>query len=496
MEKVFLGIDIGSYESKGVVVTQSGKVIAYESLEHRLSLPKPGYVEHDADVIWWHDFATISKKLLASPNVDRSKLAAVGVSAIAPCVLPIDQDGRPLRPAILYGIDNRATAQIDLIERTIGVDRIHDICGQKLSAQSAGPKILWVRQNEPEIWEKTWKILTGSGYLAYKLTGRTVLDKYTASAYSPLFDVHTLAWSNAFEDFIPARVLPELMWTTDIAGRVNAQAAIETGIPEGIPVTVGTADAAAESLSAGLSEAGDMMLMYGSSTFLIQKTHKFVFSDDYAGAVFLQEGHFVQAGGVSTAGSLTRWFRDQFGYRELQIEKEGGINAYANLSTLAQSSPRGANGLTVLPFFSGRVDNPGAKGLIYGLNLMHTRADIYRAILESIGYLIRENIEKMAVAGGTPARIFAVGGGIKNRPWLQIVSDITGMPQYIPDCAYGASFGDAFTAAIVAGEFKSISEIGNWVGVKEKILPDASARSFYDNRYVDFNNLYVKLFSS
>jgi xylulokinase len=236
--------------------------------------------------------------------------------------------------------------------------------------------------------------------------------------------------------------------------------------------------------------------MYGSSTFLIQKTEKLIFSSDYAGAVFLQDGNFVLAGGVSTAGSLTRWFRDEFGYKELQIEKEKGINAYTSLSLLAEKAPKGANGIVVLPFFSGQADNLGEKGVIYGLNLTHTRSDVFRAILESIGFLIRDHFEKMVLLGGYPSKVFAVGGGIKNRLWLQIVSDITGITQYIPDCNFGASYGDAFIAAIGINEYESISEIGKWVKVKEIITPEKDSQKFYDDKYLDFKKLSSKLFSN
>jgi xylulokinase len=495
MDKLFLGIDVGSYESKGVVVDQLGKVIAFENIGHSLSFPKPGYVEHDADGIWWKETRLISQKLLSNPKVNPKKIAAVGISSIAPCVLPIDETGHPLRPGILYGIDNRATQQIRAFEEEYGEKKIYEICGQKLSSQAAGPKILWIRNNEPDIWEKTWKILTGSGYLVYKLTGNCVLDKYTASAYSPLFDIQTLNWSMEFEKYIPVRILPDLYWTTDIGGYVNAQASRETGIPEGIPVVVGSADAAVESLSAGLSNIGDMMLMYGSSTFIIQKTKKLVLSSEYTGAVFLQEGHFVLAGGLSTAGSLTRWFRDQFGYYEMQLEHDEGINAYKSLSSLANKSPKGANGVMVLPFFSGQLNNPSASGVIYGLSLTNTRADIYRALLESIGYFIRENLERMISLGNIPTKVIAVGGGIKNLPWLQIVSDITGITQFVPDCTYGACYGDAFIAAIGVGEFNSISEISKWVKDKYKVVPDKKSRGIYDNKYWEYKQLCEKMYS-
>ncbi len=494
MSGYLLGIDIGTYESKGVLATEAGEVIASAAIGHALSIPTPGWVEHDAEGVWWGDFVALSRRLLAESRVEPRAIRAVGVSAIGPCVLPIDRQGRPLRPAILYGIDTRATEEIAQLEARLGREAIFANSALNLSSQASGPKILWIRNHEPEVFAQTATFLTGSAYLVFKLTGERVIDHYTATAYAPLYDVHNRRWSPAMAEAItPLDKLPRLIWSVDVAGEITPEAARETGLAAGTPVIAGTADAAAEALSAGLSRPGDLMLMYGSSLFFIQMTAKLVATERLWGAVFLEQDTYAVAAGMSTSGSLTRWFRDQFGAAELAAEQAGGPNAYAALAALAADSPIGAKGLVMLPYFSGErtpLNDPDARGLIAGLTLIHTRADIYRALLESVGYGIRHNIEAMREEGVPPARMLAVGGGTQNRLWLQIVSDIAGIDQFVPDQHYGASYGDAFMAGVGIGAFRSITEAANWVTFAQTIRPDPAAHARYEPYYAIFRELY------
>ena len=489
-----LGIDVGTYESKGVIVTTSGEVLASAAVGHELLMPRPGWVEHDAEGVWWNDFVTLCRRLLEKSGVDPKQIVGVGVSAIAPCVLPVDSAGRPLRPAILYGIDTRASEEVAELERALGRDAIFAHCALHLSSQAAGPKILWLRRHEPDVWARTETILTGSGYIVFKLTGERTIDVYTATAYAPLLDVHARAWSvEMSRPITPLDKLPRLAWSPDVVGHVTREAAGETGLVEGIPVVAGTADAAAEALSAGLALPGDLMVMYGSSTFLIQKTERLVIADKVWGAVFLEEGTYAIAAGMSTGGSLTRWFRDNLAPEERAAEMEGGPNAYAALAQLAAQSPPGANGLIVLPYFSGErspINDPDARGLIAGLTLSHTRADLYRAILESVGYGIRHSVDAMGEESAPPRRVLAVGGGTKNPLWLQIVSDIVGIEQLIPDQHYGASYGDAFLAGVGIGLFADTTEISTWVGYRQTVRPNADAHRQYEAYYRLYRQIY------
>jgi xylulokinase len=492
--KLLLGIDIGTYESKGVLCTPEGQVVASAAIGHELSVPRPGWAEHDADNVWWHDFVVLCRELLAAPHVEAAQVIGVGVSAIAPCVLPVDKYGQPLRPGILYGVDTRATKEIAELEKEFGRETILAGSGVRLSSQAAGPKILWIRNNEPDVWANSAMFLTASGYLVFRLTGENVIDIYTGSAYAPLFDVRNASWNAELAGPItPLERLPRLSWSVEVAGYVTPAAAKETGLTAGTPVITGTADAAAEGLSAGLSQNDDLMLMYGSSMFFIQKTGNLARSSVFWGHAFLEPDTYVVTGGMSTSGSITRWFRDNFGASEVNTESSTGRNAYEELAALAAGSPVGARGLILLPYFSGErspINDPAARGMVIGLTLKHSRADLYRAILEGVGYGIRHNIDVMREEHIASGRILAVGGGTKNPLWLQIVSDIAGIDQYVPDQNYGAAFGDAFMAGIGIGVFRDTRQISNWIRYRSLIKPKPDVHQQYESYYQLYRKLY------
>jgi len=482
-----LGVDIGTYSSKGALVRDSGEVAAVSAVEHELSLPQPGHVEHDPEKVWWADFLALCRDLLASSGVDPRRIAGIGLSTISPAVVPVGPGGAALRPAILYGIDTRATREIQ---------ELSALTGARLSSQSAAPKVAWIRHCEPEVWARTRRIVNGCGYLVLRLTGQSVIDVYDAALFAPFFDVQTHSWRPELAPHVaPVEWMPRALWTCEVAGTVSSEAARATGLATGTPVIAGTADAAAEAISAGLNRVGDLMVMYGSSTFFILRTGQLREPRGFWASPFLEKGTFVVAGGTATAGSLTRWVRDQFAPEELAAQRAGGPDAYEALAALAASSPPGARGLVVLPYFSGErtpLHDPEARGMVCGLGLGHTRADLYRAGLESVGYSIRHNIEAMAAEGCRAERILAVGGGTKNLPWMQMVSDIAGITQLLPEQQVGACYGDAFLAGVGVGLFSGTEESGRWVRPRGTLRPDAGARAVYDGTYRIYRELYEK----
>ncbi|MEM1867648.1 MAG: FGGY family carbohydrate kinase, partial [Thermosphaera sp.] len=434
-------------ESKACIIDENLKIIRTAIVPHTLSIPYPGWAEHDAENVWWHDCVQLCRELL--DNKVRAKLLAVGCSAIAPTVLPVDARGFPLRPAILYGIDTRAYKEITEIEEKYGIERIKEKCWNALSTQSAGPKILWFIKNEPALYKKTWKIMTATTYLVFKLTKAVVIDKYTAGAFSPMFNMNTLDWDEELA-IVPRRLLPELKWTTEIAGKVTKEAAAATKIPEGTPVVVGTADAAAEFVSAGGGTAGDLMIMLGSTVFFIEQLAHPPQSTALWNSVFLWPECFCIAGGMATGGALTRWFRDNFADEERLLEKTAGINAYESLWKRSAEVPAGGQGLLVFPYFSGErtpLNDPAARGVILGLSLFHSKYHVYRALLEGIAFGIRHNLEYIDQVL-PPKRILVAGGGTKNQLWLKIIASIIARKLLVPPIKVGASYGDAILAAI------------------------------------------------
>lgn len=487
MGQLLLGIDVGTYSSKGVLVEPDGTVLKAHVIEHTMDIPKPGWAEQDADKVWWHDVATICRILLDGSPYSGNDVAGVAVSAIGACMLPLDAAGKPLRPGILYGVDTRASEEIDILNETIGADTIFEFSGMALSSQAIGPKILWMKRNEPERWKQVDHITTASSYIILRLTGEKVIDRHTASHYMPLVDIQELEWSDRFaEHIVGLDKLPKLRWSDEVAGYVNRAGAEETGLKAGTPVAVGAVDALSEGISVGVVQPGDLMIMYGSTAFFILVLDKPAPDPRTWTTAGAFRNQYNLAAGMATTGSLTRWFRD-----ELAQELAEDV-AYAELFASVAQSPPGAHGLLLLPYFSGErtpLNDPNARGVIAGLTLSHTRADMYRAVLEGIGFGIRHNVETFRSIGAPVERVVGVGGGTKSDTWLQIVSDITGLEQIIPELTIGASYGDAYLAGLASGLLKP-DDLRRWVKTGRTITPDIGNKALYDALYADYLKLY------
>ncbi|MFD0363365.1 FGGY-family carbohydrate kinase [Nocardia sp. GCM10030253] len=486
---MYIGIDIGTSSSKGVLVQRDGTVIARAERAHGVSTPRPGWVEHDAEAVWWADFVAITRELMDiahrvfgsnGPLDGRARvhlLDALAVSGIGPCLLPADADGRPLRPAILYGVDTRATAEIAELNAEFGAQAVLERAGSPLTSQAVGPKLRWLARHEPEIAARTDMLLMASSFLVHRLTGRYVLDHQSASQCVPMYDLSTRGWAADWAEMVaPGLTLPELAWPTEVVGRVTAAAAAATGLPAGLPVTTGTIDAWAEAASVGVRAPGDAMIMYGTTMFLVQ-----VLTDPRPhpglwGTCGTWPGTYTLAAGMATSGALTDWLRRLLG------------GDFADLVTEAADVPAGSRGLLVLPYFAGErtpLFDPDARGVIAGLTLGHGRAELYRAALEGIAYGVRHNLEAMVEAGGQARRLIAVGGGTKGGLWTQIVSDVTGLPQQLPADTVGAALGDALLAAEASGV-----DTSGWNPVTGVVEPDPDRHATYTSYYRRYREMY------
>ena len=253
MDDLLLGVDIGTASSKGVLARPDGTIVASAQRPHPLSLPRPGWAEHDGEAVWWADFVSIARELA---GLGEGRIAAVGVSGIGPAVLPVDGAGRALRPAILYGIDTRAMAEVEEQTARFGADEILARGGTALTSQAAGPKLAWIRRNEPDVWSRTRRFHMANSLVIERLTGEYVLDHHSASQCDPLYDMRAAAWATDWADeVVPGLALPRLAWSDEVVGRVTVAGAAETGIPEGVPIVAGTIDAWAEALKARWQEA-------------------------------------------------------------------------------------------------------------------------------------------------------------------------------------------------------------------------------------------------
>ena len=474
----FLGVDIGTGSSKAVLADSDGTILASATTPHRTATPRPGWFEHDPDDIWWADVLALLAELR---HVEAfGAIQAVSVSGIGPVALLADAEGRPVRPAILYGIDTRATHEIAELTESLGRDAVLRHSGNLLTTQAVAPKLRWVARHEPATWARARRWYSASGYVVGRLTGEYVVDHYTASTSDPLYDLPTLDWwPPAWAAAAPTIEQPRLAWPGEVVGRVLPSAAGETGLPVGTPVLAGTVDALAESYSAGCADVGDTMVMYGSTLFLIETLARPATHPGLWAASGRTRETFSIAAGMATSGLVTTWLADLVGEEVGRLLEEA--------STVVE----GSDGLVLLPYFSGErtpLFDPQARGCWLGLTLGHGRAHLIRSTLEGVAYGVRHNIEAMSEAGGPPRRLVAVGGGTRGNLWTQIVTDVTGLPQDLPTITIGAAYGDARMAADACGV-----DTGGWNPVAQRLHPRPETRETYDELYGVYRRAYPAL---
>lgn len=476
MSELLLGVDIGTASSKAVLARPDGAVVASAERPHQVSMPRPGWVEHDAERVWWDDVRALCAELLPAP----AALAGVCVSGIGPCVVPCDADLRPLRPAILYGVDTRAEEEIEQLNERYGEERLFARGGSALSSQAIGPKLLWLQRHEPEVWARTAGWYMASSFAVARLTGEYILDHHSASQCDPLYDLAAGDWARDWADEIaPGVPLPRLAWPGEVVGHVTEQGARDSGLPAGVPVLAGTVDAWAEGFSVGVRRPGDLMLMYGSTMFMVRVLDAPLSHPKLWATAGVEPGTRCLAAGMATSGALTGWLRDL----------AGGV-PFETLIAEAVEVRAGANGLLVLPYFAGErspIFDPHARGVVAGLTLAHTRGHLARAIYEATAFGVRHNLEAIEAASGPPARTVAVGGGTKGDLWTQIVSDVTRIEQAVPAQTIGACYGDALLAAIGTG---LVPQETDWTVTRETVTPCQDTREVYDELY----ELYLRLY--
>lgn len=482
MTELVIGLDIGTSSTKVVAVDASGTVVATVTGRHEVSQPQQGWFEQDAELVWWQQSRQLLAELMADHRVGRSHVAAVGVSAMGPCLVICDASGTPLRPGILYGIDTRATAEIEELNEIYGRAGILQRGGSALSSQAVGPKLVWLQRHEPDAWAAAARWFSASSFLVHRLTGEYLLDHHTASQFDPMYDLAAQDWAADWAaQLSPGIPLPPLAWSGEIAGTVTAQAATDTGLPAGTPVLAGTVDAWAEAHSVGVRVDGDLMIMYGSTLFLIAIDPAGQPHEGLWRTAGLSPHASTLAAGMATSGLLADW-----------VAKLTGTST-AELIAEAAAVPAGAEGLVLLPYFAGErspLFDPGARGVALGLTLAHRPAHLMRAALEAVAMGVRHNLDTFNSVrpGGSGWRALAVGGGATGALWPQIVSDVTGRAQDIPAQTIGASYGDALLAAAAAGVVPADSD---WTKIARTVVPRPELAELYDERYRVYRELFT-----
>ncbi|MEG2384388.1 MAG: FGGY-family carbohydrate kinase [Erysipelotrichaceae bacterium] len=485
--KYYMGIDVGTNQSKGVLVDENAVVIEIAIRSHSIENPKPGYFEMDA-MIWWEELCSLSNELLNKSKVNKEAIDVLGISAMGCDCLSVDEQGKPLMKAILYGIDHRAVNEINYLNEYYGDQAkavfLHDLCSSDVA-----PKILWIKNNLPEVYQNTYKFLTASSFLTYKLTGKYVIDRYLAEDFVPFYDLKN---NHIDKDncnlFIKDSHMADLSSATDIVGTITDEGSRLMGLSSHTRVICGTGDSGAEAISTGVFNSGDLMVQLGSSCYFVYLCDQLIQEDRLWPSTFIIPDTFSILGGTNTAGTLTKWYRDQLYFDEKNKE----MDAFTYMANDVNKIAAGSDGLITLPYFAGErtpINDEDASGLIFGLKLHHTRSHLYRSALEGIAFSIAQHIEILEEHHLPIKKIMLVGGGTQNDAWLHIIADVLQKVVGVCEVSFGASYGDALLAMVASGRY-------TWKELEEVVKPQRMIQPNQDNQaiYKKYRIIYDKLY--
>lgn len=452
--ELIAGFDIGTTSSKLSIIDLEGRIVGTAKVKHKVNVLKAGFVEQGAE-IWWNDIVNLTQ--LIGQQVPLTSIKAVGLSSMCPTVLPVDKNGNPLRPAILYGIDQRARKQIDFLNTFLGSRQLGDIY-TKHSTQSILPKILWLKDNEPDIFENTAKILSASGYVTYKMTGNYVSDYFSMSAGNIVNLNDFNLYKEGFEAAkIDPDLLPGLKWPVEIAGELTREAARETGLNSGIPIITGMGDAGSDTVISSCFEPGDVSVSLGGTSICIETTSLPMHSNSLFVNTHVLKNLFILGGATSCGGLYMEWLSNRiFNKTVPEI-----INDFKEMNYRP-------SGIVNLPFLSGArtpFNDTSAAGVLIGLNLNTGREELYLSALEAISIDIFMILEEIRRTGLRPVNICVSGGGTRNNLLLKTLAEVLESPLKITPYNYDSATG----AAIIAGS--SMSE-KNIISDLRKLLPE------------------------
>ncbi|NOX45241.1 MAG: FGGY-family carbohydrate kinase [Caldiserica bacterium] len=499
MGEFLLGIDVGTQVTKGVLVRPTGAVVAQASREYGLLHPQPLWAEQWPDV--WLDAACgVIRDLVSRHGSDA--VAGVCISGLyGGSGVPLDEKMRPVRPCLIW-MDRRATAEVRWIMENVDLDRLFAVTGNWVDSYYGYTKILWIKNHEPESWKRIKLFLPPNAYIVYRLTGAVAIDHSSAGNLGGLYDIRRHTWSEEMAELlgIPLAILPRrIVPSAEVVGEVTGEGARLSGLRPGTPVLAGGIDAPMETLAAGAFSRGDNVAMMGTSTCwgIIHRGEGFARELVSMPHVIHPDELYYTWAGSATSGALVRWFRDRLGAEEVRAAERSGRDPYAILDEAAATVPPGCEGLVALPYFMGErapLWDPEARGAFVGLTLSHTKAHLFRALLEAAAFSLRHAIEA-GVGVGLPLadETVVVGGAANSRLWLRIIADVTGRPIRALRGGVGAPLADALLVGLATGLVDGPRAIKGWISYTDPVRPDPERRSVYERYYRLYRRLYHAL---
>ena len=477
-------IDLGTTGCRTFIFDLSGTIIASDYQEWQSFYPSPSFVEQDANT-WWDSIKTTIEKAIKKSGIDKTEIVSLSVTNQRETIVPVDIDGTPLHNALVWQ-DRRTIDQVEYIKTKVGVDKIYETTGLTVDPYFSATKILWFKDEKPEIYQKTHKFLLVSDFIIHKLTGKFFTDFSNASR-TMLFDINKLKYSEeiASELEIDLDKMPDALESGVDIGEIVTE---ETLFDKKTLVVTGAGDQQSAALGVGVVSPGKIKCTTGTGSFILAYLSQPKFDPEkrVLCSCHAVPGKWVQEASIFTTGAVLRWFRDQLGHTECMAAQEGQ-DPYDLISTEAEKSSIGANGILIIPHFVGSGAphwNPHAKGIIFGLALGHERKDLYRAVLEGVAYEIRKNIEVFKELGIEPKELMLTGGGSRSDFWNQIYADVLGITCVRNVIEESTSLGAAILAASGAGIFSDIAKAAeNLCKVDKKWLPNNNRQEIYEKFY-------------
>ena len=493
-----VGVDIGTSGTKTVLFDEMGNTVASHTEEYPLYQPKIGWAEQEPDD-WWYATHTGIKAVLDKSGVDSADVKGVGLSGQMHGLVLIDKEGKVLRKSIIW-CDQRTTAEADELTALVGRERLVDITGNPALTGFTATKILWVKNNQPEIYEKAYKILLPKDYIRYKLTGEFAAEVSDGSGMQ-LMDIKNRCWSDEVLEKleIDKNLLGKMYESCEVTGEVHSEAAALTGLKQGTIVVGGAGDQAAGAVGNGIVKSGIVSSTIGTSGVVF--AHMDNIDIDKAGRVHTLchavPGKWHVMGVTQGAGLSLKWYRDNFCGDEMATAAGMGVDPYYLMDRQAARVSAGCEGLIYLPYLMGERSphlDPNAKGVFFGLSAKHTKYDMLRAVMEGVSYSLKDCMEIIRGMGIDASEVRASGGGGKSRLWRQMQADMFGCDINTINASEGPALGVALLAGVGAGIYSSVPEACDTaIKVENTTKPIGENEAAYAKYYPVYKEIYTSL---
>lgn len=479
---LYIGIDLGTSASKFLLVDEVGRVLNTVTKEYPLSFPRPGWSEQDP-AHWWQACLAGVPELLA--GFDAKQVAGIGVGGQMHGLVALDAAGNVLRPAILWN-DGRTAAQVDYLNETVGNDKLSAWTGNIAFAGFTAPKLLWMRQNEPDLFARIAKILLPKDYLVYRLTGVHATD-YSDASGTLLLDVAHKRWSSKMLDLcgVTEAQMPTLFDSWQPVGTLTAAAATALGLPTDVVVCAGAGDNAAAAIGTGTVGEGRCNISLGTSGTVFISSEQFRVDPHNALHAFAHaDGGFHLMGCMLSAASCNKWWMED-------ILHDGD---YAAAQEAIVPEKLGRSHVFYLPYLMGErspINDTNARAVFLGMTMDTTRADMTQAMLEGVAFALRDSVEVARSLGLDISRSTLCGGGSRSPLWRTILANVLGIPLDLPATEQGPGYGAALLALVACGRYRNVAEVSRaMLHIQATVQPDPELTALYDARYAEFKQIY------